>query len=185
MSWRPSSSVMIIWLRMGLSHNTMGKLKFAASAVLLSIPTIAQQIPSGRTATDLFIGRWNLDIDKSSPGPTGGAITIEPEGKKYKITLKVSYPGKFGGTSWTVSDMKGWGSPVTRDFNQAIEEEWHVRREAADSFIITAVFRAAGAGGQIEWRYTVSPDGQTLTRRVVSGGPSDHRNQVFIFDKAP
>jgi len=163
----------------------MGKRTFLVGLVAtLCISTLAQQNPSGSAATDLFLGKWTLNVDKSSPGPTSGTITIEPEGKKYRITLEVAYPGGFGGTAWTVSDMKGWASPVTRNFNQAIAEEWHVKRKAVDSFTIISVFRVAGAGVRTEWRYTVGPEGKTLTRRVISGGPTSHRNQVLVFEKA-
>ena len=164
----------------------MGKPTFLLSFLaLLCVGTLAQQNASGGTGADSFLGTWKLNIENSSKGPTAGTITIEPEGKKYKITLELAYPGGFGGAAWTVTDMNGRGSPVTRNFNKAIAEEWHVKREGVDSFTILAVFRAAGAGGQEEWRYKVGPDGKTLTRRVVSGGPPDHRNQVLVFEKTP
>jgi|SRR5579859_2154435 len=156
-----------------------------AVLAVLSLSTLAQQNPSASTPMDAFLGKWKLSVDKSSQGPTGGAISIEPAGKKYRITVEIAYPDGFGGTSWTVTDMKGWASPVTRNFNRLIAEDWHVKRETAESFTITSVFHVTGAGGSTEWRYAVSPDGKTLTRRVVSGGPSSRRNQVLVFEKAP
>lgn len=164
----------------------MGKLAFLVSLVaVLCVGALARQSSSGGTPTVTFLGKWKLNVDKSSPGPTAGTITIEPEGKKYRITLEVAYPGGLGGTAWTVTDMTGWGSPVTRNFSQPLAEEWHVKREGVDSFTLISVFRVAGAGGRTEWRYTLSSDRKTLTRRVISGGASSQRNQVLVFDQVP
>src|SRR5579862_4124462 len=96
-----------------MSESIMGKPPFLVGlAAALCISTLAQQNPSGSAATDLFLGKWTLNVDKSSPGPTAGTITIEPEKKKYRITLELPYQGG-GRTSWAVSDMKGWASWVT------------------------------------------------------------------------
>jgi hypothetical protein len=169
-----------------MSESIMGKPTFLVGLVAtLCISTLAQQNPSSGAATDLFLGKWTLNVDKSSPGPTAGTITIEPEKKKYRITLELAYHGN-GGTSWTVSDMKGWASPVIRKPYRgiAIPEEWDVKREAADRFTISSVFSINGIEGHTNWRYTVSPDGKTLTRQVISGGSTSQRNQVLVFEKA-
>ena len=169
-----------------MSESTMGKPTFLVALVAtLCISALAQQNPSDSAASDLFLGKWTLNVDKGSPGPTAGTITIEPEKKKYRITLELAYHGS-GGTSWTVSDMKGWASPVTKKPYRgvAIPEEWDVKREAADTFTISSIFSINGIEGHTNWRYTVSPDGKTLTRRVISGGPTSQRNQVLVFEKA-
>ena len=163
----------------------MGKPTLLVSLVaMLCINALAQQNPSGSTATDSFIGKWKLNVDRSSTQIAAGTITIEPVGKKYRITLDFANTAWFGGAVWTVTDMKGWASPVTRNSNHPIGEEWHVKREGVDSFTIISVFRVPGAGGRVEYRYTVGPDGKTLTRRVISEEPPGHR-QVLVFEKAP
>jgi hypothetical protein len=169
-----------------MGESIMGKHPFLIGLVAtLCVSTPAQQNPSGGATTDLFLGKWTLNVDSSSPGPTAGTITIEPEKRKYRITLELAYQAS-GGISWTVSDMKGWASPVTRKPYRgiAIPEEWDVKREAADRFTISSVSSINGFESHTEWRYTVNSDGKTLTRRVISGGPPSDRNQVLIFDKA-
>jgi hypothetical protein len=158
---------------------------FVGLVLTLCISTLAQQNPSGSAFTDLFLGKWTLNLHKSSPGPTAGTITIEPEKKKYRITLELAYDGS-GVTSWTVSDMKGWASPVTKKPYRgiAIPEEWDVKRESDNRFTISSVFRINGIEGRTNWRYTVSSDGETLTRRVISGGVKSERNQILVFEKA-
>ena len=81
-----------------------GKLIVSVTAVCISV--FAQQGPSNSPAADLFLGKWTLNVGKSSPGPTSGTITIEPQKKQYKITLELAYEVS-GGVSWTVTDMKG------------------------------------------------------------------------------
>jgi hypothetical protein len=151
---------------------------------MLCISTLAQQNASSIAAKDLFLGKWKLNVDKSSPGPAAETITIEPDGKKYRITLEISHPDGFKHTAWTVSDMKGWSSPVERNPVLLPATEWHVKREAADSFTIVAVPDVAGSG-RAESRYTVGPDRKTLTKRVISGGAPDHRHQILVFEKVP
>ena len=164
----------------------MGKPSFLVSlAAVLCIITLAQQNPAASTAMDSFLGKWKLSVEKSSPGPTAGTFTIEPDGKKFKITLEMAYPSGPGGTSWTVTDMKGSPTPVTRTSNRLITEEWLVKREAADTFTIVSIFRAGPTAGRVEWRYTIGSDGKTLTRRFISGAPRTEQNQVLVFEKAP
>jgi len=168
-----------------MSKSIMGKPTFLVGLLAtLCIGALAWQNPSGGAATDLFLGKWTLNVDKSSPGPSAGTITIEPEKKKYRITLELAYDGS-GGTSWTVSDMKGWASTVTKKSYRgiAISEEWDVKREASDRFTISSVFNINGIEGHTKWRYTASPDGNTLTRQVISGGPASERSQVLVFEK--
>ena len=160
--------------------------QFAVFAVLtvLYIAAFAQQNPpAGGTATDAFRGRWKLNVNKSSQGPTAEMITIEPEGKRYRITREAVYRDGSESSVWTVTDMKGWPSTVTQKDGAATHEEWRVKRDGADSFVVAAVFH--GGASRIESRYTVSPDGRTLTRRMISGGPPNFRNHVLVFDKVP
>lgn len=163
-----------------------GASRFASVLIpaLLCTGTFAQQTGVGIAPVNRFVGTWKLNIEKSSPGqsPTSGTFAIQPEGKKYKITLEAAYRGGFGGTAWTVSDLKGWGSPVTRNFSEELGEQWYVKLEGVDSLDIISV---DGAGDRTEWRYTVGPDGKTLTRRVVGGGIPNRRNQVLVFEKVP
>ena len=169
-----------------MSESIMGKATFLLGLVAtLCFSTLGQQSSSGSATTDLFLGKWTLNVDKGSPGPSAGTITIEPEKRKYRITLELAYQGS-GGISWTVTDMKGWASRVTRKPYRgiAVPEEWDVKREAADSFTISSVFRINGIEGHTNWRYTVSSDGKTLTRRVISGGLTKERDQVLVFEKA-
>ena len=160
--------------------------QFAVFAVLtvLYIAAFAQQNPpAGGTATDAFRGRWKLNVNKSSQGPTAEMITIEPEGKRYRITREAVYRDGSESSVWTVTDMKGWASTIIRKDGAvgATQEEWRVKRDGVDSFAVVAVFQ--GGAARIERRYTVSPDGQTLTRRIISGGPARFRSQVLVFDK--
>jgi len=143
-----------------------GNLIVSVTAVCISV--FAQQGPSNSPAADLFLGKWTLNVGKSSPGPTYGTITIEPQKKQYKITLELAYE-VTGGVSWTVTDMKGWASGVThKPYNRgiALPEEWAVKREADDKFTIRSVPGINGIESHAEWRYTASADGKTLTRRV-------------------
>jgi hypothetical protein len=159
-----------------------GNLIVSVTAVCISV--FAQQGPSSSPAADLFLGKWTLNVGKSSPGPTSGTITIEPQKKQYKITLELAYEVS-GGVSWTVTDMKGWASAVTSKPYRgiAIPEEWEVKREADDKFTIRSVSGINGIESRAEWRYTASADGKTLTRRVIRGGPASRRDQVLVFEK--
>ena len=151
------------------------------------LAAFAQQNPAAVSAsTDAFLGRWELNVDKSSRGPNSPKVemlTIEPQGKMYKIAFEASYPDGSNSRDWTVTDMKGWASTIIRKDRAvgATQEEWRVTRDGVDSFAVVAVFQ--GGAARIERRYTVSPDGQTLTRQTISGGPARFRSQVLVFDK--
>jgi hypothetical protein len=151
---------------------------------VLCIHAFPQQNPAGAGApTDAFRGRWKLNIEKSSPGYTAGMITIEPEGKRYRITKELAYRGDSSRPVWSVTDMKGGASTVTQKFGDSADEEWRIKRDGVDSFVLVAVFH--GGAARVEWRYTVSPDRQTLTRRIIAAEPRIDLTPVLVFDKLP
>ena len=68
-----------------------------AVLAVLSLSTLAQQNPSASTPMDAFLGKWKLSVDKSSQGPTGGAISIEPEGRNTESLSKLTIQTDLGG----------------------------------------------------------------------------------------
>jgi hypothetical protein len=86
---------------------------------------------------------------------------------------------KFLG-SWKLNVEKSPLGPVAE--NVTVKLEGKQLRSSVD------VKRRDGSEstGRIESRYTVSPDGKTLTKRVISGGgPPSLGNQVLVFDRVP
>jgi hypothetical protein len=79
--------------------------------------------------------------------------------------------------------MKGGASTVTQKFGDSADEEWRIKRDGVDSFVLVAVFH--GGAARVEWRYTVSPDRQTLTRRIIAAEPRIDLTPVLVFDKLP
>lgn len=139
---------------------------------------------SGNASGDGFIGKWKLNVEKSSAPPEQEMIAIENQGSGYKISCDVTYNAEL--KFWTITDMKGTPSKVTQENGSPMNEEWQVTREGSDAFVVESrPFRRVV-------RYTVSPDGQTLTMREISsaihGGKMENGvvkpvSQILVFDK--
>jgi hypothetical protein len=153
---------------------------------LLCICALAQQNAAvGGKQADRFIGRWKQNVEKSSPTPRNEIISIDAEGKRYRITREFTdHDGNRSG-DWTLTDMRGSGSPLMHTDLTTTGAEWRVKRDGDDSFVVVSVASGPSAVFRIELRYTVSPDGMTLTRRIMSGGPTNHGNPVIVFDRIP
>ena len=135
---------------------------------------------------DAFVGKWRLNVEKSLLPPERETITIEPQGTDYKISCDVAYGNGTELSFWTVTDMKGTVSKVTQSNGKPMGEEWRVTREAADAFIVDSrPFHTVV-------RYTVSQEGQTMTRREVSSDLIASKTEkgtvkkvvhILVFDK--
>lgn len=146
-----------------MGHSGMKKYCRNVGFVLLWLPLLyfsasgQESIPS-RAPKDSFVGKWVLNVSKSTLPPANSTITIEPNGNAYKITLYVKDERGREYLSWTLSDMKGEWSEVTRTFSR-YSGKWRVTRESSDAFVIDDLVDTD--------RYTVSPDGKTLTDHLV------------------
>ena len=135
---------------------------------------------------DVFVGKWKLNVERSSLPPERETITIEPQGADYKISCDVAYGNGTELSFWTVTDMKGTVSKLTQSNGKPMANEWRVTREAADAFVVDSrPFHTVV-------RYTVSGEGQTLTKREVSSdiisgktekGTFKRTVQILVFDK--
>src|SRR5260370_31390411 len=155
----------------------------ALITVVLCVSVIGQQ-KSALTdpPKDAFVGRWKLNVGSSTLPPERATITIEPQGTDCKISYEVAYGNGTELSFWTVTDMKGTVSKVTQSNGKPMNEEWRVTREATDAFVVDSrPFRTVV-------RYTVSVEGQTLTKREVSSdliekGAFKRTVHILVFDK--
>jgi hypothetical protein len=159
----------------------------ALVTVVLCVSVFCQQKSApADPPKDAFVGKWRLNVEKSSLPPERETITIEPQGIDYKISCDVAYGNGTELSFWTVTDMKGTVSKVTQSNGKPMNEEWRVTREAADAFVVDSrPFHTVV-------RYTVSAEGQTLTKREVSsdiiGGKIEKGTfkrivHILVFDK--
>lgn len=159
----------------------------ALITVVLGVTVLGQQkTPPADPPKNAFVGKWRLNVEKSVSPPERETITIEPQGADFKISCDVAYDNGSELSFWTVTDMKGTVSKVTQSNGKPMNEEWRVTREAADAFVVDS------RPFQTVVRYTVSQEGQTLTRRDVSsdiiGGKMEKGAfkkivHVLVFDK--
>src|SRR4051812_10794408 len=121
-----------------------------------------QQSTSTDRAKDLFVGKWKLNIEKSTLPPAGETVTIERQAEGYKISIDLAHDNGTHLKSWSVTDMKGTVSKVTQADGTPMNEEWRVTREGSDSFVVeSSPFRSVV-------RYAVGAEGQTLTKKEIS-----------------
>jgi hypothetical protein len=160
---------------------------FGLITVVLCAWAFGQQKPASTAPPkEAFVGKWNLNVEKSTLPPERETIVIEPQGTDYKISCDVAYGNGTELSFWTVTDMNGSASKVTQSNGKPMNEEWRVTREGADAFVVDSrPFRTVV-------RYTVSADGQTLTKREVSsdiiGVKAEKRTSkrivhILVFDK--
>jgi len=135
-----------------------------------------QRSTTNRPPRDNFIGVWKLNLEKSAVVPQYQTITIESRGSRYKISCKFAHDlGDDPGQSyWTITNMRGVPSNLMQpDGTHApLNEKWRVTRESASTFVVESI-----RFGNVS-RFTVSPDGQTLTRQEMR---KDSR--VLFFDR--
>ena len=169
-------------------HRLQSRRTFLALiAVILCVSLFGQQKSTPPDPPkDAFAGKWRLNVEKSVLPPERETISIEPQGADYKISCDVAYGNGTELSFWTVTDMKGTVSKVTQSNGKPMNEEWRVTREAADAFVVDSrPFHTVV-------RYTVSHEGQTLTRQEVSsdiiGGKMEKGTlkkavHILVFDK--
>jgi hypothetical protein len=126
--------------------------------ILLCISARGQQDASGSAFKDPLAGKWVLNAAKSTLPPADSIITIEAERNRYKITLSFTDDHGMKFTSWTVTDMSGDWSKVTRAGRKS-SEKWRVARDGHDAFVLETFVGTD--------RYNVSSDGKTLTDRLT------------------
>jgi hypothetical protein len=166
-------------------HLLNSRLAVFALISALSVSVSGQQkSTSNNDSKDAFVGKWRLNVEKSSLPPEQEMIAIENQENGYKISLDVTYntEDKF----WTVTDMKGTPSKLTQEDGKPMNEEWRVTREGPEAFVVDSrPFRRVV-------RYKVSPDGQFLTMREVSseivGGKRENgvlkpARPILVFEK--
>jgi hypothetical protein len=126
--------------------------------ILLCISVCGQQQASISASEDPIVGEWVLNGAKSILPPGDSTVTIETARNRYKITLNFTddHGRKF--SSWTVTDMKGDWSQVTR-LGRKSPEKWRVTRDGQDAFVLETFVNTD--------RYEVSSDGRTLTDRII------------------
>jgi hypothetical protein len=151
----------------------------------LSLSALGQQKSTSSDAVkDAFIGKWKLNVEKSSLPPEQEMIEIESQGPGYKISCDVTYNTEL--TFWVVTDMQGTPAKLTQQDGKPMNEEWRVTREGLDAFVVDSrPFRKVV-------RYKVSSDGKTLTMRELSsaivGGKIENGmikavTRILVFDK--
>ena len=150
-----------------------------ALILVLSVSVLGQQKSASTDAsTDAFIGKWRLNVDKSSLPPERETLAIENQASGYRIHVDVAYANGTELKFWTVTDMKGTPSKLTQEDGKPMNEEWRVIREEADAFVVDSrPFRRVV-------RYKVSPDGQTLTIREVSSTIVGGKTENGVFKPA-
>jgi hypothetical protein len=135
-----------------------------------------QKSRTSQPPRDRFIGVWKLNPEKSSLAPQNQTIVIESRGSRYRISWKFAHDlGNDRGLNyWTVTDMKGTPSSlIQRDGSHApLNEKWRVTRESDSMFVVESI-----PFGKVIF-FTISPDGQTLTRQERGND-----SRVAVFDR--
>jgi hypothetical protein len=131
--------------------------------------------PAPPPAPNRFMGVWKFNAEKSSAGTKTMVVTIEREGKDYKITsdtesergYKYYYSASTSMKGEIVKTLDSDGKPKLTGYDkngQSMFQEWRVTVESSDSFLIDWL----GSFWKQE-RYEVSADGQTMTIKDVPG----------------
>ncbi len=137
---------------------------FVLATVFLCLAGYGQQNgrPNG-TPKDRFLGKWILNAAKSTLPPAGSTIAVDFAGNKYKISLYVIDEHGTEFRSWTVTNMKGTWSNVTKLYGRTsprhFHENWRVTREGPGAFVVESAVDTR--------RYAVSSDGKTMTEHLI------------------
>jgi hypothetical protein len=175
---------------------SVGYLQFLLvfAAVMYAATSVAKQSGIPSQATDPIVGKWKLDVDKSTNPPHASElITIESQGNGFKMVFDAENDNGYKPRYSLITEMKGETVKSIPTDGKQTDDAWRVTRNGPRSFDMELSTKFGG------WtdKYEVSSDGKTLTgRRIqgktgVIGGVMDrngvaHPVQVIaVFDRVP
>ena len=159
--------------------------------------------PAATPTPNRFIGVWKFNAEKSSAGIKTKVVTIELEGRDYKITSDTESERGYKYYYVAITNMKGEvvktldrdGKPKLTGYDkngQSMFEECRVTLESSNSFLIDWL----GSFWKQE-KYELSSDGQTMTvydvpgksnivaGKIDSNGHLTVVKHVQVLDKVP
>ncbi|HWY55447.1 MAG TPA: hypothetical protein VNZ03_13335 [Terriglobales bacterium] len=150
----------------------------------------AQGAPESPSA-DFLVGKWKLNVDKSTNPPASEAITITSQGSGFMLDFDEKMNNGYNPKYSITTDMKGTTvKPIYADGSKT-NDQWRVTRQGPKKFEMELISQFGG------WKdeYEVSNDGTTMTmhrqesQTGIIGGKIDsngrfHRPEhIFVFDK--
>lgn len=136
------------------------------AAVIYATTSAANQSGTPSQATDPIVGKWKLNVDKSTHPPHARElITIEPQGNGFKLVFDAENDNGYKPRYSLITEMKGETvKPIPTD-EKPIDGVWRVTRNGPRSFDMEL---STQFGGWTD-KYEVSSDGKTMTGRQIQG----------------
>ena len=161
------------------------------SVAFVTVGRASQTQGAASTAADPLVGKWRLNVDKSTNPPASEVITITAQGTGFILDFDQKNDNGYKPQYSITTDMKGTTVKPIYANGSKTEDQWRVTRHSPKKFEMELIGRFGGWTDE----YEVSNDGTTMTMhrhesktgiiagKIESNGTFHRPAHIFVFEK--